>query len=30
MSDTQRAQYAAIPGADELFTPEFLEYITAS
>lgn len=30
MSDTQRAQYAAVPGADELFTPEFLEYITAA
>ena len=26
----ERARYADVPGADELFTPEFLEYITAA
>ena len=30
MSVTERARYADVPGADELFTPEFLEYITAA
>ena len=26
----ERARYADVPGADELFTPEFIEYITAA
>lgn len=30
MSAADRVQYADVPGADELFTPEFLEYITAA
>ena len=30
MSASDRVQYADVPGTDELFTPEFLEYITAA
>ncbi len=29
-ADADRVQYADVPGADELFTPEFLDYVTAA
>ena len=30
MSAADRVEYADVPGADELFTPDFLEFITAA
>ena len=30
MSVADRVEYAEVPGADDLFTPDFLDYITAA